>query len=322
MSYDLYPAVDNNYDFPPEIRARLAVSVELRNTVVPMTEAARNNLLPGELWNGRMIFNTTTQRVNRYTSGSSTWSVLMEQADVDAAILSATPIGAIIAYASNVAPDGWHLCDGTAHNSAALTTVLTVGGHANPTLTPDLRDRFIMGAGGSQPVSGGAAEVTLSALQSGIRAHAHPTGTSAAQSADHSHWVDPPTAATTGHTADHHHNISVSGGGHGHNSAYGNNYQLSTQDQNLAGDVAGPIANTPERMGSLFTAGEHSHSGASSGASVDHAHYVNIGGFSSGGVSTGHTHQFTTPSNIDGPAAEAHNNMPPFYALTYIIKTV
>lgn len=322
MSYDLYPAVDNNFDFPPEIRARLAVSVELRNTVVPMSESDRNNLAPGSLWNGRLIFNTTSQRVNRYSTLTSSWTVLMEQADVDGVILNATPIGAIVAYGSNVAPTGWHLCDGTAHSSAALTTVLTIGGHANPHLTPDLRDRFILGDGGSQPVSGGAATVTLTAAESGIRAHAHPTGTSTTVSADHSHWIDPPNTATSGHTADHEHYTWMGGGGHGHNSSYGNNYQLSSQDQNLAGTVAGPIANTDDRNAAPFTDGSHSHDGWSGGVNRDHAHYVDIGGFSSGGISANHTHNFTPGSNTDGPATSAHNNMPPFYTLTYIIKTI
>jgi hypothetical protein len=49
------------------------------------------------------------------------------------------PIGSVVAYGGTSAPTGWHLCDGSAHGSAALATVL---GSAN---TPDLRSRFILG---------------------------------------------------------------------------------------------------------------------------------------------------------------------------------
>lgn len=73
MPYDLYPAVDENYDFPPEVRAALAKTTELRNTVVPMTQTARNNLTGPELWNGRLIYNTTTERINRYDAVDGAW---------------------------------------------------------------------------------------------------------------------------------------------------------------------------------------------------------------------------------------------------------
>ncbi len=70
------------------------------------------------------------------------------------------PIGGIIMWSGSVAsiPDGWALCDGGTHNSHA---------------TPNLRDRFIVGAGSTYAVgaTGGAAEVTLTVAQ--IPAHSH-----------------------------------------------------------------------------------------------------------------------------------------------------
>lgn len=60
------------------------------------------------------------------------------------------PIGSIIMYSGNVfsIPDGWRLCDGTNE-------------------TPDLRDRFIIGAGNHYPLNntGGAEKVVLTVDQ-------------------------------------------------------------------------------------------------------------------------------------------------------------
>ena len=61
--------------------------------------------------------------------------------DDDSGQTQGLPIGAVIAYAGIVLPPGWHLCDGSAHGSAALLSIL---GGAN---TPDLRDKFVVGTG-------------------------------------------------------------------------------------------------------------------------------------------------------------------------------
>lgn len=77
MPYDLYPAVTELYDFPPEIRIALARSLELRNTVVPMTTVLRNNLTAAEKWDGRLIVNTDTDHVERWDAGTSQWYTLV-----------------------------------------------------------------------------------------------------------------------------------------------------------------------------------------------------------------------------------------------------
>ena len=82
-----------------------------------------------------------------------------------------TPPGGIIMWsgATNAIPEGWALCDGS--NG-----------------TPDLRDRFIVGAGGSYNVgdTGGANTVTLSSSQ--MPYHRHGAGILTADTAgSHSH---------------------------------------------------------------------------------------------------------------------------------------
>ena len=66
------------------------------------------------------------------------------------------PVGAIVLWsgAANAIPSGWHLCDGTSG-------------------TPDLRGRFVVGAGGSYTAgnTGGAASVALTEAQ--MPGHTH-----------------------------------------------------------------------------------------------------------------------------------------------------
>lgn len=86
MAYDRYPAVDEAYKFAPEVRAALATDAILRNVVVPMTQTQRNNLTGSDLWDGRLVANTTTDRINRYDAGSDSWKVLVEQTDLDSGL--------------------------------------------------------------------------------------------------------------------------------------------------------------------------------------------------------------------------------------------
>ncbi len=74
--------------------------------------------------------------------------------------LGTAPVGAIVIWNGNPSqlPDGWALCDGTTNNGVVY---------------PDLRDRFVVGAGGSYGVgnTGGTASYTLSSDQ--LPAHSH-----------------------------------------------------------------------------------------------------------------------------------------------------
>lgn len=76
--------------------------------------------------------------------------------NIEDGIANCLPSGAVIAWHGNAnsVPSGWTLCDGT--NG-----------------TPDLRDKFVLGAGNSYAVgaTGGEAEVTLTTSQ--MPAHTH-----------------------------------------------------------------------------------------------------------------------------------------------------
>lgn len=65
------------------------------------------------------------------------------------------PVGAIMMWSGAIAPDNWHICDGTSG-------------------TPNLRNRFIVGSGSSYGIgdTGGEATVTLDVNQ--MPSHIHP----------------------------------------------------------------------------------------------------------------------------------------------------
>ena len=92
---------------------------------------------------------------------------------------SPVPVGVIVMWsgATNAVPSGWALCNGT--NG-----------------TPDLRDRFIVGAGSTYAVgaTGGAATVTLNESQ--IPGHTHVISATTASAGAHTHTA---TVSDPGH---------------------------------------------------------------------------------------------------------------------------
>jgi microcystin-dependent protein len=166
------------------------------------------------------------------------------------AINAALPIGAIMLWSGSAAaiPAGWALCNGT-------------GG------TPDLRDRFLVGAGGSYAVgaTGGSANASLVA---------------------HSHTVS--ASGTTSGSGGHSH--SVNDPGHSHTN--------TTGSQILSNGTA------------VFLSG-YNNDGTTSAAAT---------GISVNGVGD-HTHSVSVSGSTSADGSSATNaNLPPFYALCYIMK--
>jgi microcystin-dependent protein len=182
--------------------------------------------------------------------------------------------------------------------------------------TPNLRDRFVVGAGTSYAVNatGGANTVTLDATM--IPAHTHSlsaSGTTSGQSNDHVH-----SGTTSAVSNDHSHTFSGTTG---------------TDFPDHVHYTHGPFGGGGNPGGSLNTAWpggqdysttgastrhQHSFSGTTSGISANHTHTV-----TTGGVSTNHTHTVTvtgTTGNGTGGGL-AHENRPPYLALAYIMKT-
>ena len=79
------------------------------------------------------------------------------------------PDGTIVAYGGTSAPSGWQLCNGGSASTSALQTVL------GQSTVPDLRDRFIIGAGNSysRHNTGGSKDATLVSHSHTINNHTH-----------------------------------------------------------------------------------------------------------------------------------------------------
>jgi microcystin-dependent protein len=175
------------------------------------------------------------------------------------------PSGVILMWSGSIAsiPSGWFLCNG-----------------AND--TPDLRDRFVVGAGSTYAVgaTGGAATVALA--EANLPAHSHSfSGTTSDRSVDHTH------AGVTDAQGFHSHTYSdATGQGQGPN-----------------------VPLTYQGGGSLFSY----RSNATDGSGL-HSHNI-----STYGESNGHTHNFSGTTSSVG-SGTAHENRPPYFALAYIMK--
>ena len=153
------------------------------------------------------------------------------------------PVGTVVAYGGNSAPSGWQLCNGGTASTSALQTVL------GQSTVPDLRDRFIIGAGNSysRHNTGGSKDAVLVS-------HNHPFSTTA------------------------------SGGSHVHQ--YIDQYVVINN-----GYRPWPASNNDCAQRNINTSGTGSH-----------------------------THSVSGTTDVQGTSA-TNANLPPYYALVYIIKT-
>ena len=147
-----------------------------------------------------------------------------------AQINAGVPTGVITLWSGSIAsiPSGWLLCDGT------------LG-------TPNLRDRFVVGAGTTYAVAatGGATTVTLATAN--IPAHTHTVnGTTSTESVGHTH------SGTTSTDPGHTHGTSITNGGN-----------------TGPGPSATGVGNTQITTNA---AGAHAHNFTTGGVSVNHTH--------------------------------------------------
>tara|TARA_B100001996_G_scaffold25103_1_gene19383 strand:+ start:1620 stop:5987 length:4368 start_codon:yes stop_codon:yes gene_type:complete len=241
------------------------------------------------------------------------------------------PAGGIIMWsgAQSAIPNGWVLCDG--NNS-----------------TPDLRNRFVVGAGNSYAVdaTGGASTVTLTEAQ--MPSHSHSVDNHTHSIGSHSHTVDNHSHSIGSHTHsfsgsgsgtsgtqsdNHYHSGNTSNSGSHAHSIYGSHQgTINTGGTRYLGD-----SNGGTNMGTVNsgTTNAHAHYFDTLGVSEDHTHNttISISGTTGGGSGSTGSENPGTSSNGNGNTGNAnpntnskgsgssHENLPPYYALCYIMKT-
>ena len=185
----------------------------------------------------------------------------------------AVPIGGIILWSGSVAsiPAGWQLCDGT-------------------NLTPDLRDKFVVGAGSSYAVNatGGNATHTHSTPALLVPALTVPSLSFAGLSI--------PSLSVGGLSIP---SLSISG-----------STDQGTNSTNRVAAVNGCCSN-------YFSRENHSHTvSGSTGTGTTGSGSTGTGTTGAGSTSAGQTGTATIPANTSGSAS----SLPPYYALAYIIR--
>ena len=259
------------------------------------------------------------------------------------------PTGTITAFGGTVAPTGWVLCDGSSYATAAYPALFAVignqfdtsGGQASPGAgnfrVPLLTGRAPFGRDGSQSEfdamgeTGGVKSVTLTQAQSGLVAHSHTvsvSGTTGVESTPHTH-AQQGTIKSAGQDVDHYHSgTTASAGTHDHSiDIQGMSTQTHAHNASATDSVAAkPNPSTGSSVATtapINNAGSHTHFFNTNGTSNSHAHDVTLSG-STGNNSANHTHTVTstgTAATVAGAnASQAHENLPPYIVVNYIIK--
>lgn len=272
-----FPATIIKEDGSTEIVKVTARAVDVLTVVRAQDGTSAKSFLAGDRFELRLTAGALMSEIERINNDINTY----------------IPVGGVIMFTGTDPGAGWALCTGQ--------TVARSDGTGNIT-TPNLQDRFIVGAGTSYAIgaTGGANTVTLTEAQ--IPGHTH-TGATGNQSNDHSH-----SGTTGGHSNDHaHYFVTSTAGDHAHGYTAWSQSGIRAFPEN---PVAWPAMNP--YGAATGGAGSHNHDGWTGGANSNHTH-----NFTTGGVSAGHTHNFTTNSTGGG---QSHENRPPYYALAFIMK--
>lgn len=215
------------------------------------------------------------------------------------------PPGGIIMWNGSTAPDGWGLCNGNTYSRIDGTGTIT---------SPDLRGRFILSSGNGTGLTsrtvgdkGGTETHTLTTNE--IPSHTH-TGTTVSNGS-HNHTGSTSTTGAHTHTGTtessgtHDHTSNAVGGQGNYGLALANGANTAVETDTSNGELN--VWTTPGAL-DIYNNGAHTHT-FTSDSNGNHAHTITSDG--------SHTHTFTSDATGGG---QAHNNMPPYYVLAYIIK--
>ena len=192
--------------------------------------------------------------------------------------------------ASNAIPSGFVICDG--NNS-----------------TPDLRNKFVIGAGDSYSVGANAGSANITIGTTNMPSHSH-SFSATGNTGNHTHSFDPGN-----------HTHSFSGNFSGNTSNTGGHSHSHTRLRNSTGTNGYPVGNGGA-AGSSFQNSNTSNTG-------NHSHSFNgsvSGNTGNGNAPSGNTGNATASVSVSGNTGNAGSGnalsvLNPYYALCYIMKT-
>jgi hypothetical protein len=214
--------------------------------------------------------------------------------------LTLIPAGLISLWSGSIAsiPAGWLLCNGASG-------------------TPDLRDRFVVGAGSTYIPgnTGGATTATLAVVN--LPSHQHGisgSGTTGNNNVGHVHSFNVNSGTQS---ANHAHTLNINTNTAG---AHSHTYTRPDYTENL-GTVGGSSVATDSTVTSTSSHAGHVHNVSGTTADNNANHLHNVAG-DTGGNSADHNHTFSFTGTSDATGSgTAFGILPPYYALAYIMKT-
>lgn len=200
-------------------------------------------------------------------------------------LANGVPSGAILMWSGSIAsiPSGWLLCNGSSG-------------------TPDLRDRFVVGAGSTYAVAatGGSKDAIVVAHTHSLSA----SGTTSTESNGHTHTFSGTTSAMSAN-ANHSHGVADPG----HSHSLPNVFYQSFPNAFTGGGGAGQT---------ITSTGTAATGISINSANVDHTHTYSG---TTSDISANHTHTVTVTGTSGSTGSSGTNaNLPPYYALAYIMK--
>ena len=200
------------------------IHMSMDNDEILVKNGANNNTGTLKLQEGGGTVQVGDPAIIPYTA-STNRSTLNVTGEIQQHGFALVPVGGIIMWTGSTAPSGWALCDGLSHQKIDGSGSITA---------PDLRDRFIVGAGGAYSITdiGGENSVTLAEAQ--IPSHTHTTEPGGSHvhtivnmdtdGLDHDasggggqqYWRSNNSSNFSFYGGDHNHTISSTGGGASH----------------------------------------------------------------------------------------------------------